>query len=58
MLVSYQFHAPAALTPGIEPLVLVEWGTAVGPRVGVGVLEERNVFSVLGFEPRVIQPVA
>jgi hypothetical protein len=58
MLVSYRFHAPAALTPGKEPLLLVDWGTVVGSRVGLCVLEKRNFLRLPGFEPRIIQPVA
>jgi hypothetical protein len=50
MEVSSQIHAPAALSPGeTEPQVLIQ--KEVGRLV-----EEKHLFSLLGFEPRVVQP--
>jgi hypothetical protein len=58
MEVSGQLHAPAALLPGIEPLVPIGQETGWIPdRSGRGG-EEKNSQPLPGLEPPIIQPVA
>jgi hypothetical protein len=56
MVMSGQFHDPAALAPW-EIAHGTHWiGRWVGPRAGLDVVEKRNILLLPGFEPRPSSP--
>jgi len=52
MELSGQYHIPLALF-----LVLTEQEAGWATRTSLGILEEKNLFTLLGFKPRTVQPV-
>jgi len=57
MEASGQRHAPATFSTGNN--FGDHWiGDCGDPRVGLNVLEEKNLFTVPGFKPQTVQPVA